>query len=832
MPKPSTLLRRAAFLCAIVAVCPLHAALVINVIGFQHPGFPHQYAPGTTITLRAVKSDPPSTTLQWRHNDVPIPGATDLELELRNLSAADAGNYQLVDIAQPVYAASNTLTINVLAFPASPVDRTFTYHPASAADSRTSVLGFFADGRAFVRSIYRPDESVRYHYRILRDGTVDRSFTYPSGNSANFADFLAVYPADGRVLLSASQSNLNRLAADGSPSPYPVPVEFTYTNSGYPYMPAATVDGSGRALLAIRSRLARLNPDDRVDAGFSYVAPLDAQIRQLKLDRGTHLYVSLQGEGAFQNHPGASYRAVVRLNYYDGTEDPSFKAFYTTTHWVQQDLLVFPLNDSRVLVFGRSLDGPEFTMLKSTGEVDSAWHPSGLPSYLDADRVAVDPAGRLFFIDLAGIVRRALITATGLVPDSNFYPGNGLAQHLSLTPDGLLLVGGSFDSWDGQTAAGLVRLRSTDSAAVPPTATSATTAISPRLGDPIILQATLSGSGPLSCQWLALDGQALPSSATSPTLSFKAETGTLGRYQLRVTGPGGVALGDVIRVAQDNSDNDLPYLSNLSGRCFVGTGDNTAIAGFGIGNRSNHVAMLMRGAGPALQAYGVAQPLPNPVLNLYRPDGSLVANNDTWDTTPSIAETARLAGAFPFAAGSHDAAIPFPPTQGNFTLQLTDVLNNSGIGLLEIYQIKRETTGGYFSNLSLRARTAPGEKVATAGFVVVDPLDFGRPLRVLLRVAGPALASSGVAFPLADPVLTLRDAKGGLIATNNDWSASADAALTSSTAAQVGAFPFPVGSKDAALLIDLPPGVYSVQATGASGTPDTGVTLIEIYLVR
>ncbi|MDB6128697.1 MAG: hypothetical protein JWM35_2593, partial [Verrucomicrobia bacterium] len=32
--------------------------------------------------------------------------------------------------------------------------------------------------------------------------------------------------------------------------------------------------------------------------------------------------------------------------------------------------------------------------------------------------------------------------------------------------------------------------------------------------------------------------------------------------------------------------------------------------------------------------------------------------------------------------------------------------------------------------------------------------------------------------------------------------------------------------------LDLPAGVYSVQATGANGTPDTGVALIEIYLVR
>ena len=43
----------------------------------------------------------------------------------------------------------------------------------------------------------------------------------------------------------------------------------------------------------------------------------------------------------------------------------------------------------------------------------------------------------------------------------------------------------------------------------------------------------------------------------------------------------------------------------------------------------------------------------------------------------------------------------------------------------------------------------------------------------------------------------------------------------------VGAFQLPVGSKDAALVVRLPPGGYTVQVSGAART--TGTVLVEVY---
>jgi hypothetical protein len=45
----------------------------------------------------------------------------------------------------------------------------------------------------------------------------------------------------------------------------------------------------------------------------------------------------------------------------------------------------------------------------------------------------------------------------------------------------------------------------------------------------------------------------------------------------------------------------------------------------------------------------------------------------------------------------------------------------------------------------------------------------------------------------------------------------------------VGAFPLVPGSKDAVILINLPPGAYSAVLGGAGGT--TGIGMVEVYEV-
>ena len=65
------------------------------------------------------------------------------------------------------------------------------------------------------------------------------------------------------------------------------------------------------------------------------------------------------------------------------------------------------------------------------------------------------------------------------------------------------------------------------------------------------------------------------------------------------------------------------------------------------------------------------------------------------------------------------------------------------------------------------------------------------------------------------------------VATNNNWDHGSDALTTAFNT--VSAFVFPAGSTDAALLLSLQPGTYTVQLSNADAAPPDGVALVEIY---
>ena len=119
-----------------------------------------------------------------------------------------------------------------------------------------------------------------------------------------------------------------------------------------------------------------------------------------------------------------------------------------------------------------------------------------------------------------------------------------------------------------------------------------------------------------------------------------------------------------------------------------------------------------------------------------------------------------------------------------------------------------------FLNISARARVQSGDDVMIAGFII-----GGSSWKtVVIRGLGPSLDPS-VPNRLPDPVIELYG-PGGSIAQNNNWRDGSGARLE-----EVGIAPS--HAEDAALVVNLAPGAYSVVLRGKNGVG--GTALLEIY---
>lgn len=120
-------------------------------------------------------------------------------------------------------------------------------------------------------------------------------------------------------------------------------------------------------------------------------------------------------------------------------------------------------------------------------------------------------------------------------------------------------------------------------------------------------------------------------------------------------------------------------------------------------------------------------------------------------------------------------------------------------------------------NLSTRGFVGTGDGVLIGGFIVQG----AQPTSLVLRAIGPSLASSGIANPLSDPVLELRDGSGTLLQRNDDWQKDRSAQTISSKGLA------PKDSRESALMASLASGSYTVIVHGYNGA--TGIGLVELY---
>ena len=262
---------------------------------------------------------------------------------------------------------------------------------------------------------------------------------------------------------------------------------------------------------------------------------------------------------------------------------------------------------------------------------------------------------------------------------------------------------------------------------------------------------------------------------------------------------------------------------NLSTRVDVETGTNVGIGGFII-NGTDPKLVVIRAIGPSLADFGVAGALADPTLELHDSNQAIIATNDDWmENSPADQQSLIDHGLEP--SNNLESAIIMSLDPGLYTAVVSGNNGGTGVALIELYDLDDPGVAGELGNISTRGFVGTEANVMIGG-VIVGP-EGGDAASVVVRAIGPSLADFGVADPLLDPVLELRDGNGDLVAMNDNWETDPEPDNYSAEVTAAGLAPS--DPSESAVFANLTNGLYTAIVSGKDST--TGVGLVEVYHV-
>jgi uncharacterized delta-60 repeat protein len=580
-----------------------------------------------------------------------------------------------------------------------------------------------------------------------------------------------------------------------------------------------------------RNRIARFNFDGSLDTSFNPGSGADAEITAAVLQPDGRIVVA----GRFTSFNGFMHNRVCRLNA-DGSVDQSFGL----GAGINNSALALALqSDGRILVGGQfsQVDLTQrfnLARLNTNGSVDLTFNPGNGPNG-DVNAIVIQPNGAIIiggtFIGYDGFNRGGIarVLTNGML-DSSFDSVAGTGGNvfaLALQRNGQIVLGGRFVQYAGINRTFIARVFS-DGSLDPgfnPVPDDWVQSLAVEPDDRILVGGfftTINGVGRNRIARLNTTG--------SVDTTFDPGLGCLGSLTNDATQVRSIALqlfgrvlaGGIFTSYDSSLRSNIVRLfdgsasfQNISARAHVFTGQQILIAGFIVEGTENKT-VLIRGLGPSLAGFGVPMPLADPTLSLFDHTATLIAANDNWKST----QQAQIQATGLAPSNDFEAAILATLSPGAYSAFLQGKGATTGIGLAEIYDVD-PSVNAQATNLSARGFVGIGNDVLIGGIIVGGPT--GSMQRILVRALGPSLASAGVASPLANPTLSLRDANGNVIANNDNWQDSQQEDIAATGKA-------PPNTKESAILALLAPGTYTAIVAGKNGT--TGVGLIEFYSLR
>jgi uncharacterized delta-60 repeat protein len=387
---------------------------------------------------------------------------------------------------------------------AGSVDASF--DPGSGPDSYVYGLALQSDGKVIIGGEFTALKGMSRNRiaRLNSDGSLDPGFN-PGSGANGFVQAIAVQ-SDGKVLIGgrftaingATRNRIARLNADGS-----FDTGFNPGSGANSDVLVSVVQSDGKVLIGgnfsvvngvARNFIARLNADGSLDTGFNPGSGADNTVHAMAVQGDGKVLIG----GSFNTFNGVARNFIARLNA-DGSLDTGFNLgsgldnYYVFTLAVQ--------SDGKVLIGGgfstvNGVTRNHVARLNADGSLDTSFNPGSGANGSYVYGLALQSDGKVLiggsFNTFNGVARSCIarLNANGSL-DTGFNPGSGAdntVYKLAVQSDGRALIGGFFTIFNGVARNYIARLKSDL-----PAITSAASA-SGQVGQPFSYQITASNS--------------------------------------------------------------------------------------------------------------------------------------------------------------------------------------------------------------------------------------------------------------------------------------------------------------------------------------------------
>ena len=279
------------------------------------------------------------------------------------------------------------------------------------------------------------------------------------------------------VVAKVSLTDVTTSAADYRFAPGSADASFTTGTGAAAVVWSVAAQADGRVLIGgdfltyngtARTRIARLNADGTLDATFNPGAGANGIVYAIAPQPDGRILIG----GAFTTYDGTARSHIARLNS-DGTLDTSFDPGAGTAGGVPDVRAILLQPDGKVIIGGDfSTPRGRVARLHSDGSLDTTFIPTGHTGASGGANtgvytMALQPDGKLVIAggftgyDGNAIGRLARLNSDGTL-DGTFNTGTGVDNSIvwgvAVQPDGKIIVGGNFGSFNGAARNRLIRV--------------------------------------------------------------------------------------------------------------------------------------------------------------------------------------------------------------------------------------------------------------------------------------------------------------------------------------------------------------------------------------